>query len=70
MGLELGYGDAPSKGGKAPVVVVAPTTGGPAEKAGIRPGDAILAVDGREVTGLSLYEVGGLGSRTSQRQSA
>ncbi|HUJ17640.1 MAG TPA: S41 family peptidase [Nitrospirota bacterium] len=39
------------------VVVVAPIDGSPAQKAGIRPGDIIIDVDGRDVTGLSLQEV-------------
>lgn len=36
------------------VVVVAPLKGSPAEKAGIQPGDKILAVDGVSLAGLSL----------------
>ncbi len=39
------------------VVVVRPIPGSPAERAGIRPGDGILAVDGREVTGLTIDQV-------------
>jgi carboxyl-terminal processing protease len=35
------------------VIVVAPLDGSPAQKAGIRPGDAILQVNGRVVTGVS-----------------
>jgi carboxyl-terminal processing protease len=35
------------------VIVVAPLDGSPAQKAGIRPGDAILKVNGRVVTGVS-----------------
>jgi carboxyl-terminal processing protease len=41
----------------APIVVVAPTPGGPADVAGVRPRDVIIAVDGVPVAGLSLYEV-------------
>jgi len=51
VGVEMAYGD---DGG---VVVVAPTPGGPADEAGVKPADRILAVDGRPVEGLSLYEV-------------
>ncbi len=38
------------------LVIVAPIAGGPAESAGIRPGDQILAVDGRSIEGMSLLE--------------
>ena len=67
VGIELAYdgngGQASVPGGgpqgKAgdQVVVVAPTPGGPADQAGIRPADVIVAVDGREASGLSIYEV-------------
>lgn len=36
--------------------IVAPVEGGPAEKAGLRPGDLVLAVDGKSIEGLSLLE--------------
>lgn len=36
--------------------VVTPVAGGPTERAGIRPGDVIAAVDGRSTKGISLYE--------------
>ncbi len=39
------------------VVIVAPMDGSPAQKAGVRPGDIIAAVDGADVAGLSLPEV-------------
>lgn len=40
----------------AGVTVRAPIPGGPAEKAGIRPGDIVLAVDGMSIAGLTLTE--------------
>lgn len=40
--------------------VIAPIEGTPAERAGIRAGDVILAVDGRPVKGLALADVVGL----------
>ena len=39
------------------VVIVAPLDGSPAQAAGLRPGEVILKVDGREIGGLSLIEV-------------
>ena len=39
------------------VVIVAPFEGSPAEKAGLRPGDIIIKVDQKDVTGMSLDEV-------------
>ena len=38
-------------------IVLAPLPGSPAEKAGIRPGDRILQVDGEPTTGLTLLEL-------------
>ena len=52
VGVEMAYGES-----DAEIVVVAPTPGGPADEAGVRPADRITAVDGRPVAGLSLYEV-------------
>lgn len=39
------------------VVVVAPLDGSPAQKAGLRPGDVVLEVDGKDISGLSLAQV-------------
>ena len=39
------------------LVVVRPIPGSPAARAGIQPGDAILAVDGRDVSGLTIDQV-------------
>jgi carboxyl-terminal processing protease len=38
------------------VVIVAPMDGSPAQKAGLRPGDIIVQVDGSDVAGLSLQQ--------------
>jgi carboxyl-terminal processing protease len=39
------------------IIVVAPIPGTPAEKAGVRPGDAIVAVNGESTAGLSIQDV-------------
>jgi carboxyl-terminal processing protease len=39
------------------VVIVAPIDGSPAQKAGLRPGEIIMRVDGRDITGLPLIQV-------------
>jgi carboxyl-terminal processing protease len=41
------------------LVVVAPIDGSPAQKAGLRPGDTILKVNGEDITGLALDQVVG-----------
>lgn len=50
----------PSLDGRVCVQVVAPLPGGPAETAGIRPGDVITAVSGTSTLGISLYEASDL----------
>lgn len=39
------------------VVIVTPIDGSPAERAGLRPGDVIVAVDGEQVAGMDIEEV-------------
>jgi carboxyl-terminal processing protease len=39
------------------VVIVTPLDGSPAQKAGLRPGEIIIGVDGQDITGLSLLQV-------------
>lgn len=50
------------------VQVIAPAPGGPADRAGIRPQDEVLAIDGRAAADISLYEFGALlqGAKDSQ----
>ena len=38
--------------------VVTPAPGGPAERAGLKSGDIIAAIDGKPTNGLSLYDAG------------
>ncbi len=54
VGMQIGP-DRHLRSGKT--IVIAPFTGSPAYKAGIRPGDVILAVDDKPVEGLSLAEI-------------
>lgn len=55
IGIDAGYRDGQ-------VVVIAPTEGGPAERAGIRAGDVIVAVDGVSTEDLQPEEVNTLTS--------
>jgi carboxyl-terminal processing protease len=54
IGAEVTLVDA--KGGGSELAVVTPAPGGPADRAGIRPGDVIESVGGAPTRGLSLYE--------------
>ena len=64
VGVEVAYAKRGSgkggKDGKDSVVVVAPAPGAPAARAGVRAGDGVISVDGHELSGLSLAEVGEL----------
>ena len=57
VGVEMAYGEPDPRTGADVVVVVAPTPGGPADQAGVRSRDRIVAVDGRSTDGLTMYEV-------------
>lgn len=50
IGAELGYDDGT-------VIIVSPLDGSPAKESGLRPGDRILAVDGVDVLGETVFEV-------------
>jgi carboxyl-terminal processing protease len=50
----------PDKDGKTKIVVVAPMEGTPSYKAGIRPGDTILFIDGKSADGMDSAAVAGL----------
>lgn len=49
IGAELGMKDKQ-------IIIIAPLTGSPAEKAGIKPGDSIMAIDGQSINGWSLNQ--------------
>lgn len=56
VGLEITYDGAAG----SDIVVLTPTPGGPADKAGVRAGDVLVTVDGTPTRGLSLYDVSDL----------
>ena len=67
VGVEVAYGEeveggggGKGSGGGHELVVVAPAPGGPADRAGVRAGDVIEAIDGTPTASLSIYEAGEL----------
>ncbi|MGE5644178.1 MAG: S41 family peptidase [Acidobacteriota bacterium] len=56
VGMQIGL----SRTGNGKTIVIAPFTGSPAYKAGIRPGDTILAVDDKPTEKLTLTEIADL----------
>lgn len=66
VGLELTFDE--SSGTQGYLVVVTPVAAGPADRAGLRAGDVITAIDGKSTQGLSLYEASDLlkGEENSQ----
>ncbi|CAL8471979.1 g11521 [Coccomyxa elongata] len=57
VGLEVGFDTKPGATDNG-LVVITPSAGGPAEKAGIEPRDGLVAIDGKQTEGLSLYDAG------------
>eukprot|EP01018_Ginkgo_biloba_P019820 Gb_35902 [translate_table: standard] len=55
VGLEVGF-DTSSNGASANLIVISPVAGGPADRAGIMPGDLISAINGTSTQGMGLYD--------------
>lgn len=55
VGLEVGL-DMASNGVSANLIVISPVDGGPADRAGVMPGDKILAINGTSTQGMGLYD--------------
>eukprot|EP00955_Chlamydomonas_euryale_P061452 358034-Chlamydomonas_euryale.AAC.2 len=58
VGVEVTYADSAS--GERALRVVTPLPAGPAEAAGVRAGDTIVAIEGQPTEKLSLYEASDL----------
>jgi C-terminal processing protease CtpA/Prc len=54
VGLEVGFGL--SDGMNPNLLVIAPVIGGPADRAGLAPGDVINEIDGVSTKGMGLYD--------------
>ncbi|MGA1981956.1 MAG: S41 family peptidase [Acidobacteriaceae bacterium] len=59
-GVGMSIAQQPDKNGVVHVVVLAPFEGTPAFKAGIKPGDMIMAIDGKSADGLDSTAVAGM----------
>ena len=61
VGVEVSFQQGSKPLGKGPaLVVLSSAPGSPAERAGIHAGDEIIAIDGQDVTDMSLYAVGNI----------
>eukprot|EP00890_Picochlorum_soloecismus_P005104 jgi/Picsp_1/5595/NSC_02954-R1_protein len=58
VGLEVSFTSSRKPSSENPLVVVAPSPGGPAEKAGIKAADEVIKIDGKPTSSMSLYEAG------------
>lgn len=58
VGVEVSF--SANRGAGSPLVVITPAPGGPAERAGIKPQDEIVAIDGQPTSQLSLYAAGNM----------
>ncbi|KAG0560246.1 hypothetical protein M758_10G160500 [Ceratodon purpureus] len=56
VGLEVGFNTSDSSTSNEDLVVVSPVSGGPAARAGVVPGDLIMAIDGVPTHGMGLYD--------------
>jgi C-terminal processing protease CtpA/Prc len=45
-----------SNGVSVNLIVISPVAGGPADRAGVMPGDKILAINGTSTQGMGLYD--------------
>lgn len=58
IGVEVSFSQG--KGAASPLIVISPAPGGPADRAGIKPQDEILDIDGQPTSDLSLYAAGNM----------